>query len=546
MRLRYLGVIVLLLFPSVALGDGCYIPEQAVRKIPDIVAQDAVLSWKDGVETLVISSALDSEAQKLGWIIPVPAVPNTIEKTTPGALKTLDFCIQPRITHDLSEEVRTTLLAFFVCNLLLATWVFKRKRFADLVLLIFLLFLLSGLLLSAGGVGSEAAAKTSAVQVEKTATVGSYTISILRPSRPDGLDGWLAGNGFGPLPKAAGPIIADYISKGWVFAAIKLTRGESGSNAPHPIKLTFAAKEPVFPMKLTAIAGGKPEFELFVIANDRAVCDMLEEAFCDRFSIRVDKEWNGNSDETHTRFVGTTTRCTIGHPGICPLMWGNCVLTKFAGSISAASMTKDIRFAWKPFESHQEHFFTQYGARCLAVILFVWGVGLWCLISMLKYREKLVQPQGLRWYLGKQLLPAVALSAIGAGALFTILPKIGNSDVQLSRTRPSFDWWLRRDCEKHLSDHPQLLGRTESEIASFLLQEVRKIREKYGVPVGNMTTWAELKVEDSPGNLTVEKHADKVIVRIYNRNGTPFVYAFPIEATGKPGPVQESGRGSQH
>ena len=118
-----------LLSASVAFGDGCYIPERAVRKIPEIAAQRAVLSWKDGVETLVISSALDSEAQTLGWIIPVPAVPTTMEKATPGALKTLDFCIQPKITHDLSQEVRATILAVFLGNLLLGTWLFKRKRF---------------------------------------------------------------------------------------------------------------------------------------------------------------------------------------------------------------------------------------------------------------------------------------------------------------------------------------------------------------------------------------------------------------------------------
>jgi hypothetical protein len=53
MRLRYSVVIGFLLPASVAWGDGCYFPERAVRKIPEIVVQRAVLSWKDGVETLV-------------------------------------------------------------------------------------------------------------------------------------------------------------------------------------------------------------------------------------------------------------------------------------------------------------------------------------------------------------------------------------------------------------------------------------------------------------------------------------------------------------
>ena len=191
-----------------------------------------MLSWNDGVETLVIASALDSEAQQLGWIIPVPAVPTVIEKATPGSLKTLEFCIQPRITHDLSELVRATLVATLVGNLLVGTWLFKRKHFGCLALLIVVLFLLNGLLLSAGTSGSAVAAKSSGVRVEKMAAVGSYAVSILRASQPGGLESWLAENGFAALPEAAGPIVADYASRGWVFAAIKLTRSESGANVP--------------------------------------------------------------------------------------------------------------------------------------------------------------------------------------------------------------------------------------------------------------------------------------------------------------------------
>ena len=98
-----------------------------------------------------------------------------------------------------------------------------------------------------------------------------------------------------PCRKRAGPIIADYISQGWVFAAIKLTRCESGTNVPHPIKLVFANREAVYPMKLTAIAGGKPRFELFVIGDDRASCDTLQEEFCDRFRKRKTKTKHGRS-----------------------------------------------------------------------------------------------------------------------------------------------------------------------------------------------------------------------------------------------------------
>lgn len=185
--LATIAAVTFLLSASAVFADGCYAPERAVRKIPEIVAQHAVLSWKDGVETLVISSALDSEAQKLGWIIPVPAVPETIEKATPGILNTINFCIQPKITHDLSREVRAAILAVFIANLLFATWLFKRKRFGNLLLLLFLLFILSGLLLPAlSTAGAGAITRASGVRVEKTATV------VLTPSVSYGLHDLMA------------------------------------------------------------------------------------------------------------------------------------------------------------------------------------------------------------------------------------------------------------------------------------------------------------------------------------------------------------------
>ena len=172
MRQQYLGVIAILLWTSVAWGDGCYIPEQAVRKLPKITDQYALLSWKAGVETLIISSALDSEAQKLGWIIPVPSVPETIEKATPGTLKTLDFCcLQPLITHDLWRELRATIVAVLLGNLLAAVSLFKPRQFGCvLALLLFLFFLRSFVIVPLGGTEAvPVAIKVPDVHAVKTA-----------------------------------------------------------------------------------------------------------------------------------------------------------------------------------------------------------------------------------------------------------------------------------------------------------------------------------------------------------------------------------------
>jgi len=48
---------------------------------------------------LIIGSAFSTEATDVGWIIPLPAAPEAIQPVSPGALKTLSFCLQPDITH---------------------------------------------------------------------------------------------------------------------------------------------------------------------------------------------------------------------------------------------------------------------------------------------------------------------------------------------------------------------------------------------------------------------------------------------------------------
>jgi hypothetical protein len=532
MRVQCFGVLAVLLFASAALGDGCYIPELAVRKIPEIPAQRAVLSWKDGMETLVISSTLDSDAQKLGWIIPVPAVPKIIEKVSPGALKTLNFCIQPKITHDLSPGITLAVFVAVVANLLVGTLLFDRKRFLTVLIALFLVLLFWSLLLPA--LGTTGAAKAANVRVEKSATVGSYDVSVLRPSRSDGLNVWLAENGFSPLPTAADKTIADYISKGWVFAAIKLTRAESGMNAPHPIKMVFAAQEAVYPMKLTAVAGGSPEFELFLIGDGSASCDMLEREFSDIFSKRehdASDVGEGVTYEAQTSFVGTTTRMEIGHAGITSLIWDSCVLTKFAGTINSNNMTRDLQFAWSPFEACQQHFFTTSGARSLALLFFVLLTGGWCFVSMIVCRKRIVQSRGFRWYLGRVLAPAIVLFALGAGIVFVSVPKLSASEVWLSRSHYSWgDFFpsdLQRSIEMLLKDHPDIVQGTDQEIGAWLLKTLDETRVDKAKPRRTITG-TELKAEDSPGNFTVEKRDDKIVIRVYDRVGMVRRAEYPI------------------
>ena len=185
----------------------------------------ALLTWKDGVETLLLSSSLNSESQKLGWLIPLPAVPRSIEKASPGSLKTLTFCVQPEIIHDLHGQAFAIVFLIFAGNLLVGTFLFWRRHLAAMLLLVFFVFvIIPAGLLPAGG---SASAVASAVRVEKSVKAGAYAVQVLRPAKPNDLNAWLGENGFAALPATADVVTADYIAKGWVFAAIRLTRDES-------------------------------------------------------------------------------------------------------------------------------------------------------------------------------------------------------------------------------------------------------------------------------------------------------------------------------
>ena len=349
------------------------------------------------------------------------------------------------------------------------------------------------------------------------------------------MNAWLAENGFARLPEAAGRTIADYVSKGWVFAAIKLSRSEAGANAPHPIKLVFPSKEAVYPMRLTAIAGGKPRFELFVIANDRASCGALEEVFCDCYS-KAEYEREETDPEAHPWFKGANAGCDVGHPAICSLMWDDCVLTKLAGTIDAASMADDLHLTWKPFEPFRPHFFTRHGARGLAAIFFVVVLGCLNAVAMILYAWRVRGPRRLASYFVTGLLPAIAAAIVVAGICFAVVPKLPDSDVQLLRTRSSGAYWLTRVLPEALSKHPEVLTRTEAEIAGFLLQQFQGAHHDK-VPAMNPITGADLEVDDSPGNFTVEKKPGEVVLRVYHYTGSAFVKSFPAPAANHPNRV---------
>ncbi|HVM62466.1 MAG TPA: DUF2330 domain-containing protein [Verrucomicrobiae bacterium] len=494
---------------TTAFADGGYVAENAIQKLPRIPSQRALLSWENGTETLLIASALDSDAQRLGWLIPLPSVPTEIAKADPGALKTLAFCIQPRLTHDL-RPLAHMLTIVIVWGLLLATILaFNRSWLTPFLIITFIFVVLASMMLPALGT-AQTAASVSSVRVDKTATVGAYDISVLTVGGNKDLNGWLTKNGFTPLPAAAEPVVADYVRRGWKFVAIKLTRAEPGLNTPHPIKLVFPSSEAVYPWQLTTLAGGKPLLELFVVGQTRAAVNGLTTDFCQRLSNGA---WHGTPV-----FEAGETGTEIGHTELTPLLWDGCVLTKLSGRIDSRQQIADLSVRWVDFTPYQQHLYTTTGAGYIAWIVFISTLSVPLIGRLFLYAG------GRRGNLSETFFRLLFASSFAAALTYVCLPKLPKADTQISRyglrMHHLVSNLLHSYIEFAIEQTPADLRQKDAPtIAKEILDHMPRPKDQPH-PL-NSLMGGELEVESSPGNFTVEKRDGQIVVRVYDETGSP-------------------------
>jgi hypothetical protein len=105
------------------------------------------------------------------------------------------------------------------------------------------------------------------IQLRKS--VGAFEVNILSGSSA-AVEQWLVANNF--LPDDEAPRIVDeYASRGYVFAAIKLSAG-AGLDELHPLVVRYRGTEPCVPLKLTAIAAKEDmAVRAFFLGQQRAV-----------------------------------------------------------------------------------------------------------------------------------------------------------------------------------------------------------------------------------------------------------------------------------
>lgn len=417
-----------------ARADGGHFTPPVYGKVAEIPGQRALIAYRDGRETLIVESSYSTEARDVGWVIPLPSVPDRIQPVSSAAMKTLAFCLQPPVTHFMPDWFVTVCVTILIVSGVVAmVWLVRltARSLVEVLVVVALLAILAGMLLPALATARSDARMPSpvlGVRVERQTEVGNYSVSLLRAQTPDALNEWLKRNGFMAVPDSGRDAVADYVRSGWCFAAAVLNRAEAGTSTPHPIRFDFLCAQAVYPMKLTALGGATPRVELYVVADRKASSRLLALDFCDSYSEIHEMKSEAVDDDPRTLygrsrlFSGMTFDQNIGHPEIVGVLWSGCVVTKLSGSIRPEEMKEDLTFTWAEPGASRRHPFTTRGAAVMAVSA---GVSLLSLMVFpaLFFRKRLAEPGGRAWFVGRILTPTVLLLGVLGAAFYLVVPK---------------------------------------------------------------------------------------------------------------------------
>jgi hypothetical protein len=295
------SIAVLFFFCSVSprlMADGkMYWPESVSPTIP---YQRALIFYKQGVQTLFLQSQYEIPEQQnaavLGWVVPVPAVPEVASMPAEGAQHLffrVDFRSRAKIISSGGVLLFLSVLvvAGLLLNIFLLTvfskhmpirWLAKnRQRLIFYLIVVFVILALVSLITPALSTVKEGV-KTIAEH-----RVGIYNVRVIRSDDAAELITWLNANQF-RYDETDQTLFADYIAKGWCFVVAHIdpladqekyeivSRGLAA-----PLILRFPITSPVYPLALTGTTGHETKVLVYLFADHKMICnDRLTLRFC--------------------------------------------------------------------------------------------------------------------------------------------------------------------------------------------------------------------------------------------------------------------------
>jgi hypothetical protein len=338
-----------------AWGDGkFYVREEVPADVP---YQRAILLFHEGSETLVLQSKYDlggsAAAAALGWVVPVPEVPE-VASTDPGIAGHW-FWIAARRTQPKVFRISSLLamippapflggfgfLLFcamqypFVCRVPEAKTAWSRRSKTGTVVTIAGL-LLTGMMIPSLGMTRGGAAGVDIIKAEQA---GIYDVKVIRGDNAEAITGWLKDNGFG-FENSDLHVLQEYMDHGWCFVTAKIDPNQATDTAQvarsglvAPLILQFANKRPIYPLALTATVGTKTEILIYTLSDSKLTCG-------ERLTLRH----AGQSQAPEILRSLTTTAAIEEWPIFQNLPEIPMMLCKFKGRLAATQMREDLVF----------------------------------------------------------------------------------------------------------------------------------------------------------------------------------------------------------
>jgi hypothetical protein len=360
MRLTVRDLLLLIavaMLSGTAWGDGKFFVRENVPA--DVPYQRAILLFHGGSETLVLQSKFDvgesAAVATLGWVVPVPAVPE-VASADPGiaeqCFRLAAWRTQPRLFRISSLFALIPLGLFvgglgfllfcavqypFVRNVPAARDAWSRRCGMG-TFVTFLGFLSMAFLLPSLGM-TRGAARAGRVDVLKAERVGIYDVKVIRGDSAEAITGWLKDNGFG-FADSDLQVFQGYVGRGWCFAAAKVDPNQATDTAKvtrgglvAPLIFQFTSERPLYPLALTATVGTETEMLLYTLSDDKLTCG-------GRLTLR--HAGQGKPQDVLKSLVATAA--VEEWPVFQNLPETPMMLCKFKGRLTAAQMQEDLAF----------------------------------------------------------------------------------------------------------------------------------------------------------------------------------------------------------
>ncbi len=334
-------------------GDGKFFVEKVP---PDIPYQRAFILFHDGSETLVLQSKYEfsqSETiESLGWVVPVPAVPDIASVDADYA----GICFWKASAHTQPEIKRISgfICAIFtifflgcigfllvliveypilnVIRLSKAAWL---RRLWICLIATFVSFFMTQLTMPHLALGFD-------VEIVKAEKVGIYDVKVIKSHSAEDIIGWLRENGYG-FSDTDKQVFEDYVDREWCFVVAEVepepeTKKHKivSEGMVAPLILKFETETAKYPLALTSAIGAETEILIYTFSENKLSCG-------ERLTLR-----NASKKESTYFMLDMLSRAKPEAKDLFADVPKFMYLCKFKKKLKPEEMKKDLEFEFAP------------------------------------------------------------------------------------------------------------------------------------------------------------------------------------------------------